>query len=709
MAKDDRAFTDSRDARPHRMLSDSLPLWSDISRAVQWVIRKKNSILQHKVQHDLSSGAMNYQENEIIQQIVQHDRDMATCAHLLQNLPPQPPPSPPPVIWAPLVQAPLRAAAATTSVAIAMTHHPHFPPTVFRPPVSLLGPLKDPPCRLKKFRASATSSTAPGSAGDSPAGSPSKLHGGADMSLLAAFRAHPIASGSGAGGGSSQQASAGGGPPGGAGASAFPFGPPRSSSGSPTSSLAQLHHPPPQHHLPLRSSTPPLSTLFHQGAMGGSTGSGLGGGAGGACGGASSWCTGGGGRGSAEGSVSIEIEIEPALATDDFTEIGGRFEGVTGGHFTMGGATGESVGGVSGGLMTGAARGTTMGSMGGAFGELIATPDGFKGGTIMGGSSGGASGGSAERHKRGSIGGTYTGGGASGHIGGTSGGMAAGALGSPGCQSNISPISTGSTSSMPGQLTKLPQVGSLQQFSAGGRTAGGLNLFHSPPQGSPASSKGQPVQQQQPLEGSPSSSAGLVSLAVLRSALLPHQLSLERSALASLAQYGSANASPCLTPLAPSPTVQSPVAGRTFHYSVPSSAAGSRSSLLTAQPSLPPTTHTGPGRETTGRFSEDLRLLSCSRTSLPEEVAQALGHPLPRSSIQLDTGYYPSPFSSPTLVPKPRSPIPGHITPPFQMSPGPPHQTLAPPSSSGPGQPPSRRGSELEPPQTVRAKLPSNL
>ena len=257
---------------------------------------------------------------------------------------------------------------------------------------------------------------------------------------------------------------------------------------------------------------------------------------------------------------------------------------------------------------------------------------------------------------------------------------------------------------MPGQL---PQVGSLQQFSAGVRTAGGLNLFHSPPQGSPASSKGQPVQQQ-PLEGSPSS-AGLVSLAVLRSALLPHQLSLERSALASLAQYGSANASPCLTPLAPSPTVQSPVAGRTFHYSVPSSAAGSRSSLLMPQPSFPPQTHTG--RETTGRFSEDLRLLSCSRTSLPEEVAQALGHPLPRSSIQLDTGYYPSPFSSPTLVPKPRSPIPGHITPPFQVSPGPPHQTLAPPSSSssGPGQPPSRRGSELEPPQTVRAKLPSNL
>ncbi|TWW67465.1 Potassium/sodium hyperpolarization-activated cyclic nucleotide-gated channel 4 [Takifugu flavidus] len=59
-------------------------------------IGKKNSILQHKVQHDLSSGVLNYQENEIIQQIVQHDRDMAHCAHLMQNVPPQTPPSPTP-------------------------------------------------------------------------------------------------------------------------------------------------------------------------------------------------------------------------------------------------------------------------------------------------------------------------------------------------------------------------------------------------------------------------------------------------------------------------------------------------------------------------------------------------------------------------------------------------------------------------------------
>uniref|UniRef100_A0A674NYU3 Hyperpolarization activated cyclic nucleotide gated potassium channel 4 n=1 Tax=Takifugu rubripes TaxID=31033 RepID=A0A674NYU3_TAKRU len=104
-------------------------------------IGKKNSILQHKVQHDLSSGVLNYQENEIIQQIVQHDRDMAHCAHLMQNVPPQTPPSPTPVIWAPLIQAPLQAAAATTSVAIALTHHPHLPHTLF----SLITPSPAPP------------------------------------------------------------------------------------------------------------------------------------------------------------------------------------------------------------------------------------------------------------------------------------------------------------------------------------------------------------------------------------------------------------------------------------------------------------------------------------------------------------------------------------------------------------------------------------
>ncbi|XP_016352050.1 potassium/sodium hyperpolarization-activated cyclic nucleotide-gated channel 3-like isoform X2 [Sinocyclocheilus anshuiensis] len=117
---------------------------------------KQNSVLQHKVQRDLNSGVLNYQENEIIQQIVQHDRDMAHCAHLMQTPPPAPHPAPTPsshtpVIWAPLIQAPLQAAAATTSVAIALTRHPHLPHTLFRAPVPLLGSLKDQPGYVKRF------------------------------------------------------------------------------------------------------------------------------------------------------------------------------------------------------------------------------------------------------------------------------------------------------------------------------------------------------------------------------------------------------------------------------------------------------------------------------------------------------------------------------------------------------------------------------
>ncbi|KAJ3594356.1 hypothetical protein NHX12_003663 [Muraenolepis orangiensis] len=39
-------------------------------------IGKKNSILLHKVQHDLNSGAFNNRENEMIQEIVKNDREM---------------------------------------------------------------------------------------------------------------------------------------------------------------------------------------------------------------------------------------------------------------------------------------------------------------------------------------------------------------------------------------------------------------------------------------------------------------------------------------------------------------------------------------------------------------------------------------------------------------------------------------------------------
>ncbi|XP_068458912.1 potassium/sodium hyperpolarization-activated cyclic nucleotide-gated channel 3 isoform X2 [Clinocottus analis] len=621
-------------------------------------IGKKNSILQHKVQHDLSSGVLNYQESEIIQQIVQHDRDMAHCAHLFQNAPPQTPPSPTPVIWAPLIQAPLQAAAATTSVAIALTHHPHLPHSLFRPPVSVLGSLKDPPSRLKKFHTFVSPSTEPGSAGDSPFSTASKLDTAMDMPLLASFRALHMTSGTGPTG-SSQQASGSGGQHGpsgtgsgssGRGASAFPFGP-CSSSGSPSSSMAQLH-PQPQCQQPFRSSTPPLSNLFNQGYTGESTGSGISGGVVGACGGATGWSSGGAVGGSLEGAMGGDT----AWAGEDFTT--GTIGPLPGVHFGLGGATGgsvveisgDSMGGISegpggaacvrlaGGASGGSAGGITCGSIGdaarrsmggtsrgsikralggsvggasgesmggmttgGSFRKASSGSIGVVSGGVTGGASGGPLGGVSGNSMSGNNGGLLgrvsdgsttsdivgiggksgpggtvigghigraSGGAVGSHIGGptactvggTSAGITAGLLGSSCCQS---PISTGSSSPTPGQLLhsqpppKPPQVAPLQQFAGGGRTTSGLNLFHSPPHGSPSSSRGQ--HSQQPAEGSPSSLSHF-SLAGLQSGLLPHQMSLERSALASLAQYGSANASPCLTPVAPSPTIQSPVA-----------------------------------------------------------------------------------------------------------------------------------------------------
>lgn len=134
---------------------------------------KRNSVLQHKVQHHQSAGALNLQENEIIQRIVQHDRDMAQCTQLIQTsaaqiLNPVPaPPSPTPVIWAPLVQAPLQAAAATTPLALALAHHAQLPSILFHHP--LPPGSKDPTTHPKRVLVGANSSSTCGSGPGSPA------------------------------------------------------------------------------------------------------------------------------------------------------------------------------------------------------------------------------------------------------------------------------------------------------------------------------------------------------------------------------------------------------------------------------------------------------------------------------------------------------------------------------------------------------------
>ncbi|NXH44315.1 HCN4 protein, partial [Dicaeum eximium] len=158
-------------------------------------IGKKNSILLHKVQHDLNSGVFNYQENEIIQQIVQHDREMAHCAHNVQAAAAAAS-TQQPVIWTPLIQAPLQAAAATTSVAIALTHHPRLPTAIFRPPVSVLGSLgqqpNQTPRQLKRFQ-SLIPSAGPSAVG-SPSSTPSQLHTpGAETPSSSSFHIQQLA------------------------------------------------------------------------------------------------------------------------------------------------------------------------------------------------------------------------------------------------------------------------------------------------------------------------------------------------------------------------------------------------------------------------------------------------------------------------------------------------------------------------------------
>ncbi|XP_058501571.1 potassium/sodium hyperpolarization-activated cyclic nucleotide-gated channel 1-like [Solea solea] len=161
-------------------------------------IGKRNSVLQHNVQHHQSSGTLNLQETEIIQRIVQHDRDMAECTPLIQtgmahNLPS--PPSPTPVIWAPLVQAPLQAAAATTPLALALAHHSHFPPILFHHPVAPDSvSMKDHSSHPKRAHVGVNTSSSCGSGPGSPA-SCTKFHYGVETPTQTTLRTQNPSSG----------------------------------------------------------------------------------------------------------------------------------------------------------------------------------------------------------------------------------------------------------------------------------------------------------------------------------------------------------------------------------------------------------------------------------------------------------------------------------------------------------------------------------
>nr|XP_046207572.1 potassium/sodium hyperpolarization-activated cyclic nucleotide-gated channel 3-like [Oncorhynchus gorbuscha] len=163
-------------------------------------IGKRNSVLQHKVAQN--SGTVNLQENEIIQRIVQHDRDMA----IQSNISPQSlnlPSSTSGVIWAPLVQGPLQAAAATTSLALAFSHsqlQAQLPPILFHHPLPVSRSFKDPGGhRLERgvfvgvSAAGGMGVPSCGSGAASPAGSV-KFRSGVDTPILASFRVQHLVS-----------------------------------------------------------------------------------------------------------------------------------------------------------------------------------------------------------------------------------------------------------------------------------------------------------------------------------------------------------------------------------------------------------------------------------------------------------------------------------------------------------------------------------
>ncbi|KAM6294170.1 potassium/sodium hyperpolarization-activated cyclic nucleotide-gated channel 3 [Aegotheles albertisi] len=136
-------------------------------------IGKKNSILLRK-RAEHSAGPMN---NEMIQQIVKHDRDMAHNIQDLQQMAVGRELSGKPVIWEPLVHAPLQTAAATTNVAIALTHQHSLQAHIFLPPSSISSPLSPEATLLtRQVRRSQPSlgGSRPSSV-SSPSGAPSHL------------------------------------------------------------------------------------------------------------------------------------------------------------------------------------------------------------------------------------------------------------------------------------------------------------------------------------------------------------------------------------------------------------------------------------------------------------------------------------------------------------------------------------------------------
>lgn len=231
--------------------------------------------------------------------------------------------------------------------------------------------------------------------------------------------------------------------------------------------------------------------------------------------------------------------------------------------------------------------------------------------------------------------------------------------------SATSPLVSSSVGPILSHLQPLPHAMPGFGHDRGSRTSRDLSLLHSPFMGS--GSVSQPSGGLSlPLGAGAASSLVQHSLAGLHSAFLPQVLP-EHSALASLAQYGSADASPCYTPPVLSPNMQSPVRRKTLHSSEPSTIPAA---AVDSHRSVHPQIHSGSPQVTSPEsmgdlFTQEIKTISGSHSSLYQE--RHLDRPLDRhlstpgssEGSDISSGSFPFPMA----FSKPRSPIPGQATP----------------------------------------------
>lgn len=222
--------------------------------------------------------------------------------------------------------------------------------------------------------------------------------------------------------------------------------------------------------------------------------------------------------------------------------------------------------------------------------------------------------------------------------------------------STISPLISGSVGPILNHLQQTTQS-SMQQWGyshdRSNRTSSGPSLPHFPLICSPLSQPGLPA-----AAGGAAASLAQHSLAGLQSGFLPQVLP-EHSALASLAQYGSADASPCYTPPVHSPSLQSPVRGRTVAPSELPRAVGSQSPVISPT-SCPAGVSGRPTKkvESAGDiFTKEIKSISGSRSSLHQDRPVATSVPS-EGSLGPSGSFLSSVDSS-----KAYSPLPGPAPP----------------------------------------------